>query len=193
MRMFLAALFLLTALAVPARAEQPACTGDRHYDETGQCCPFVTTSTTLPPSSCESDEDCDDSQRCQDGVCVDVSCPDTPPCPPVEVTCTIDVCVKGACTNGSLGTDGAGACDKDTDCQIVTTVTNTTTNNVFNVTVNRCPVQETVIPCRRQDNGRLVCPRTGAPRRELVPYSVALHHPSSRKGKKFHLPTTGPK
>lgn len=193
MKKFAAVLFLLAAFAaVPARADQPPCTGDRHYDETGQCCPVVTTSTTLPPTSCESSEDCDENQTCVDGVCVQV-CPDPAPCPPVTVTCVIDVCVNGACNNGSAGNDGNGACTKDTDCQIVTTVDvhNTTTNNVFNVTVNRCPAQEPTVRCTRNAAGRIVCPAKHHPYQEFFPYSqaVKLQRPGAKR-KIFHLPPT---
>ncbi len=51
-----------------AQATQPECTGDRHYDETGQCCPQLTTTTTIQAAEC---------------VCP--SCPLPPPCP--TVTC----------------------------------------------------------------------------------------------------------
>lgn len=63
----LAATVFAAALAATAHGEQPACTGDRHYDGVG-CCPYVeettTTSTTLP-----------------------AGCPDPAPCPPVECKC----------------------------------------------------------------------------------------------------------
>lgn len=192
MRHILTAVVLAIALFGTARADQPTCTGDRHYDETGQCCPVVTTTTTLPPASCETDEDCtDDNQHCVDGTCVSV-CPDPPPCQPVEVTCKIDVCVDGLCGNGSLGTDGAGKCSKDTDCQIVTTVTKTDVHNVFEITVNKCPAQEDLVGCRRTNKGGLVCPNKFIPRREYVPYSRALAlEPRHHKGPRLPVPPPG--
>jgi hypothetical protein len=176
---FLFALALAVAPVAPALAEQPACTGDRHYDETGQCCPSSVTTTTLPCTGddCEPDE----------------GCPDPAPCPPVTVTCQFDACVSGACTNGSLGTDGAGLCVKDSDCAVVGDTTVTITNTVNNITVNRCPQQETLVPCRRQNSGRVICPTPFLPRREFVPYSTAVRLPSpKRAGKRFHLPPHAP-
>lgn len=59
----LVASFVLVVGLALAGAAQPACTGDRHYDEAGQCCPYV--------------EGCPDV----------AGCPDVLPCPPVECTC----------------------------------------------------------------------------------------------------------
>lgn len=74
MRLFLAACFLVASTVV-CLADQPACTGNRHYDGVG-CCPAVdppsTTTTTLDPG-----------------------CPDPPPCQPVtcnDVTINIERC-----------------------------------------------------------------------------------------------------
>lgn len=62
-----------------AGATQPECTGDRHYDEIGECCPVPTTTTTLPGGECEA--------------CAPVlPCPDPAPCQPV------------VCENGMDGT-----------------------------------------------------------------------------------------
>jgi hypothetical protein len=159
---------LLTATLVVA--DQPECTGDRHYDGVG-CCPVVTT-TTLPPA-CQTDDDCEGDLVCVDGSCVTnkpAPCPDvtcTNVCDPTLV-CNVNVCVDGKCANGSSGTDGAGTCVTAVDCS--TTVNNTTTT----VTVNRCPQAEDFIPCRRNPKtGRLNCPRKATPYRELVPYTKA--------------------
>lgn len=57
---YLITLLLALALSGTASATQPECTGDRHYDETGQCCP-------LPPTV----EPC-------------AACPEIPPCPEVQ-------------------------------------------------------------------------------------------------------------
>lgn len=65
---FAAILFALL-LAQHACAEQPECTGDRHYDGVA-CCPVPpTTPTTLPPQECPT------------------ACPDPGPCLPVTCTC----------------------------------------------------------------------------------------------------------
>jgi len=59
---------MLMLWARPANAEQPECTGDRHYDGVG-CCPSVETTTTTLPG---------DVSECP-------SCPLPAPCP--TVTC----------------------------------------------------------------------------------------------------------
>lgn len=83
MRSFIVSLCLLVAGA--ANASQPECVGDRHYDETGQCCPIIgecpetTTTTTLPavtsgPQECPTVTcDCTDSP-----IVVSVECPAAP-------------------------------------------------------------------------------------------------------------------
>ena len=192
----LALAVVLTATA--AYAEAPVCTGDRHKDVCacdsdqdcndgkscvdGVCVTPSTTTTTLP-KGCETDDDCSSAGNafvCVDGTCVkDPGCPDPAPCQPVtcncdptlicnpSVICAVDVCSNGKCSNGAPGTDGAGTCVTNQDCPAVVNNTNTT------ITVNRCPDQESLIPCRRLSNGRLLCPRTRTPRRILVPYTKA--------------------
>lgn len=192
----LALVVVLAATVVSANAEAPVCTGDRHKDvcacESDQdctdgktcvdgVCVSVPTTTTTLPASCESSDNCPDGQTCQDGTCVkDPGCPDPAPCQPVTcncdptlicnptVICAVDVCKDGKCSNGSTGTDGAGTCVTNQDCPAVVNNTNTT------ITVNRCPDQEDLIPCRRSPKtGRLNCPRVKTPYRELVPYTKA--------------------
>ena len=157
MKRFLTILCMVAIfVATPALATQPECTGDRHYDEAGQCCPVVTT-TTLPDTP--------------------VACPDPPPCP--TVVCSPDACVDGTCVNGSTGTDGTGTCATNADC----TVGDTTTVNNVTVTVNRCPEVKFPIyaPCRSRKNGTArvgdviingvayKCPRRLTPHRYFVP------------------------
>lgn len=141
-----------------------------------------TTTTTLPPvfNDCAQDSDCTEHEKCDEGKCVALDCPEPPACPPVQVTCKVDVCTDGACTNGSSGTDGTGKCSKDTDCQIVTVTDSTTTNNVFNVTVNRCAAQEDMVICRRTNAGGMICPSYGFHRWELVPFSRAAQFPHGK-------------
>jgi len=68
---------LILAFASLARAEQPECVGDRHYDGVA-CCP-----STEPAEPCEPE------------VCKPVlPCPDTAPCPTVT------------CRDGADGKDG---------------------------------------------------------------------------------------
>ena len=65
MRSIILAIALAFGLSGTAYATQPECTGDRHYDEAGQCCPVVTQPEECPP----------------------VACPDPAPCQPVTCEC----------------------------------------------------------------------------------------------------------
>ncbi len=60
---------IIAMLARPANAEQPECTGDRHYDDCGQFCPITeTTTTTIQTGECPT---CPDPAPCQPVVCKD--------------------------------------------------------------------------------------------------------------------------
>lgn len=76
----LAVLTIVACLFTLAHAEQPVCTGDRHYDGVA-CCPYVdetTTTTTLAPR---------------------VECPDPAPCPTVTCECGDGTTVNNVTVN----------------------------------------------------------------------------------------------
>lgn len=59
-----------------AGATQPPCVGDRHYDNTGECCPVQSSTTTTIPGNSECE------------VCEPVlPCPPPAPCPGVTCEC----------------------------------------------------------------------------------------------------------
>lgn len=72
MKRLLASLFFcfFVGNTLICRADQPACTGDRHYDGVA-CCPATTTSTTLPSKEECPTLVCPEPQPCQPVVCQD--------------------------------------------------------------------------------------------------------------------------